>query len=57
MKNFLGILLLCLVLLASCAKPTVVNVALPDDAKPDVERTIPRHNDSTKPYPDDIDLE
>ena len=31
MKNFLGILLLCLVLLASCAKPTVVNVALPDD--------------------------
>ena len=31
MKNFLGILLLSLVLLVSCAKPTVVNVALPDD--------------------------
>ena len=31
MKNFLGILLLSLVLLVSCAKPTVVNVVLPED--------------------------
>ena len=38
-------------------KPHQANVALPDDAKPDVERTIPRHKNSTKPYPDDIDLE
>jgi len=31
MKNFLVILLLSLVLLVSCAKPTVVNVVLPED--------------------------
>ena len=31
MKNFLDILLLCLVLFVSCAKPTVVNVVLPED--------------------------
>ena len=31
MKKFLVILLLNLVLLVSCAKPTVVNVALPED--------------------------
>ena len=31
MKNFLGILLLSLVLFISCAKPTVVNVVLPED--------------------------
>ena len=31
MKNFLSILFLSFVLIVSCAKPTVVNVVLPND--------------------------
>ena len=33
MKKFIGVLVLNLILLTSCAKPTVVNVVLPDDGK------------------------
>jgi len=33
MKKFIGLLVLNLILLSSCAKPTVVNVFLPDDEK------------------------
>ena len=31
MKKFIGVLVLSLILLSSCAKPTVVNVVLPND--------------------------
>jgi len=33
MRNFLSILIISFVLLTSCAKPTVVNIALPTDDK------------------------
>ena len=38
MKNCLDILVLSLVLLISCSKPTVVNIALPDDNKLNCEK-------------------
>ena len=38
MKNFLNILVLILVLLVSCAKPTVVNITLPNDDKLNCEK-------------------
>ena len=38
MKNYLGILVLSFVLLTSCAKPTVVNITLPDDNKLNCEK-------------------
>jgi len=38
MKNYLGILVLSFVLLISCAKPTVVNVTLPNDNKLDCDK-------------------
>ena len=38
MKNYLGILVLSFVLLISCAKPTVVNIVLPDDNKLNCEK-------------------
>ena len=40
MKNFLGILVLslCIILLDACAKPTVVNVVLPEDEKLNCEQ-------------------
>jgi len=38
MKNYLGILVLGFVLLISCAKPTVVNIVLPDDNKLNCEK-------------------
>ena len=38
MKNYLGILVLSFVLLTSCAKPTVVNIVLPDDNKLNCEK-------------------
>ena len=38
MKNYLSILVLSFVLLISCAKPTVVNIVLPDDNKLNCEK-------------------
>jgi len=38
MKNFLNILVISFVLLISCAKPTVVNIVLPDDDKLNCEK-------------------
>ena len=38
MKYFLGIFVLSIVLLNSCAKPTVVNIALPTDNKLNCEK-------------------
>ena len=38
MNNFLNILVLILVLLVSCAKPTVVNITLPNDDKLNCEK-------------------
>mgnify|MGYP001387280620 CR=1 FL=1 len=38
MKKFLGVLVLSLILLSSCAKPTVVNVVLPNDNKLNCEK-------------------
>ena len=38
MKNFLSILVLSFVFLTACAKPTVVNVVLPDDGKLNCEK-------------------
>ena len=38
MKNYLGILVLSFVVLISCAKPTVVNIVLPDDNKLNCEK-------------------
>ena len=38
MKNFLTILILSFVLLISCAKPTVVNIVLPNDDKLNCEK-------------------
>ena len=38
MKYFLGIFSLSIVLLISCAKPTVVNITLPNDVKLDCEK-------------------
>ena len=38
MRNFLSILIISFVLLTSCAKPTVVNVTLPNDNKLNCEK-------------------
>ena len=38
MKNFLNILVISFVLLISCAKPTVVNIVLPNDDKLNCEK-------------------
>ena len=38
MKKYLGILVLSFVVLISCAKPTVVNIVLPDDNKLNCEK-------------------
>ena len=38
MKNFLGVLVISFVLLISCAKPTVVNITLPNDDKLNCEK-------------------
>mgnify|MGYP001401057502 FL=1 len=38
MKNFLSALIISFVLLISCAKPTVVNIVLPDDDKLNCEK-------------------
>ena len=38
MKNFLGVLVISFVLLISCAKPTVVNIVLPNDDKLNCEK-------------------
>ena len=38
MKNFLSIIVISFVLLISCAKPTVVNIVLPDDDKLNCEK-------------------
>jgi len=38
MKNFLNILVISFVLLISCAKPTVVNITLPNDDKLNCEK-------------------
>ena len=40
MKKFLGILILCLslIIINSCAKPTVVNIVLPNDDKLNCEK-------------------
>jgi hypothetical protein len=37
-KNFLGVLVISFVLLISCAKPTVVNITLPNDDKLNCEK-------------------